>query len=199
MCEIQTILHNRKNVIQHLVHELMVEYLICPISSMAPRKLFYNEITHSLELHTFSTHQCIFSPSEYIENKQPFTLNTDVNLRDIMSYHDFTYFLLTYAKVRNCTISDVFDEPFHDLTVLYFFDKALYKKYARKEADTYLNDCLLVIENNRLKYVRKSMYARINDGKILIPKGWINVGGINDECEMILTYEGINVRRVEEE
>ena len=42
------------------------------------------------------------------------------------------------------------------------------------------------------------MYARINDGKILIPRGWINVGGIKDECEMILTYDGINVRRVEE-
>ena len=144
MCDIQIIIYKKKDVLKKIITELMIEKLICPINNIISKKLYYNEQLDKLEINTYSTRQCIFSPTNYIDNKK-FQIKTNFNLRELMSFNDFSKFLITYAKKQSLSLDSVFLEEFNDLSILYFFDRVLYKKYARKQAEEFLKDTMIMI------------------------------------------------------
>lgn len=198
MKKIETILHGRVHHIQEIMKELMIEKCICPIPSLMPKKLFYKETSDTFKIVTYATDQCIFSPSQYVDNEE-FILETNLDLREIMSFQDFSRFLQTFSIIRGCSISDIFFDDFHDLSLLYFIDKKLFKKYARNQVEKFLKDTIIIVEDNCLKYSRKKKYVRIKDGQLQLPKGWDVITGIKDGCEMVLTYDGVKLRKMREE
>lgn len=199
MCDVQIILHKNKKLIKKLIRELMIEKLICPIESIACKKLYYNEKTEQLEIDKYSTHQCIFFPSKYVDF-QEFQLKTDFDLRELMSFNDFSKFLIIYAKKQNLSLDNVFSEEFHDLSILYFFDKSLYKKYARKQAEKFLEDTMIIIENNQLHFTKKNhidkIYKLNNMGMIKIPASWFQILNVENEIEITLTYNEIKLTAI---
>ena len=148
MCDVQIIIYKKKDILKKIITELMIENLICPIDNIISKKLYYNEQLDKLEINTYSTYQCIFSPINCIDNKK-FQIKTNFNLRELMSFNDFSRFLITYAKKQSVSLDSIFLEEFNDLSILYFFDRELYKKYARKQAEEFLKDTMIMIKNNQ--------------------------------------------------
>lgn len=197
MCDVQIIIHKNKKIIKKIITELMIEKLICPIESMACKKLYYNEQLDKLEIDTYSTHQCIFFPSKHIDF-QEFQLNTAFDLRELMSFNDFAKFLITYAKKQSTSLDSVFLDEFNDLSILYFFDRYLYKKYARKQAEEFLKDTMIMIENNQLQFTRKKEIYRLKNDTLHIPSPWLKLLNIENEIEMLLNYNEIKIRKIDE-
>lgn len=198
MCDVQILIHKNKEIIKKLITELMIEKMICPIESMTCKKLYYNEFTDQLEIDKYSTHQCIFFPSKYVDFEE-FHLNTNFDLREIMSFNDFSKFLITYTKKQQISLDSAFLEEFHDLSILYFFDKSLYKKYTRKQAEEFLKDTMIMIENNQLHFTRKNTIQNIHksnySGIVKIPNSWLQLLNIENEIEMILNYDEIKIKK----
>lgn len=194
MCDIQLLIHKNKQLLKKLITELMIEKLICPIETMTCKKLYYNEQTDQLEIDNYSTHQCIFFPSKSVDYEK-FELQTMFDLKEVLSFNDFSRFILTYAKKQQLPLEDVYSLNFQDLSILYFFDKSLYKKYTRKQAEEFLKNTIIIIENNQLKFTRKSSIRKKNGNMIEIPDSWLKVLNIENNLEMILTYDEIILRK----
>lgn len=197
MCDVQLLIHKNKSLLKKLMIELMIEKLICPIESMSCKKLFYNEKVDKLEINTYSTHQCIFSPSNHIDS-EIFKLKTDFNLRDLMSFNDFSKFLFTYAKKQYLPLESVYSIDFQDLSIVYFFDKSLYKKYTRIQAEEFLKDTLITIKNNQLQFIKKREIHILENETFHIPSSWLKLLKIENNFEMILNYDEIKIRKIDE-
>ena len=197
MCDIQIIIYKKKDVLKKIITELMIEKLICPIDNIISKKLYYDEQLDKLEINTYSTCQCIFSPSNYIDNKK-FQIKTNFNLRELMSFNDFSKFLITYAKKQSLSLDSVFLEEFNDLSILYFFDRDLYKKYARKQAEEFLKDTMIMIKNNQLQFIKKREIHTLENETLHIPSSWLKLLKIENNFEMILNYNEIKIRKISE-
>lgn len=197
MCDIQIIIYKKKDVLKKIITELMIEKLICPINNIISKKLYYNEQLDKLEINTYSTCQCIFSPTNYIDNKK-FQIKTNFNLRELMSFNDFSKFLITYTKKQSLSLDSVFLEEFNDLSILYFFDRDLYKKYARKQAEEFLKDTMIMIKNNQLQFIKKREIYTLENETLHIPSSWLKLLKIENNFEIILNYNEIKIRKIPE-
>lgn len=197
MCDVQIIIYKKKDILKKIITELMIENLICPIDNIISKKLYYNEQLDKLEINTYSTYQCIFSPINCIDNKK-FQIKTNFNLRELMSFNDFSRFLITYAKKQSVSLDSIFLEEFNDLSILYFFDRELYKKYARKQAEEFLKDTMIMIKNNQLQFIKKRKIYTLKNETFHIPLSWLNLLKIKNNFEIILNYDEIKIRKITE-
>ena len=183
----------KKSSMKEIITELMIEKLICPFDNLCCNNLYYNEEKKELIIDTYSAYSCIFQPSKYIDEEK-FELNTEMNLREIMSFNDFLQFLYKYTKKQYISMEDAFSQSFHDLSLLYFFDKKLYKKYARKQAEEFLKNTILYFEKNKFHFKREKIVRKIvNEKYVEIPSNWMNVLNFEENVEMYLTYDGIKI------